>query len=218
MTPLHEDIPDPSDVEFLLSEYVSGSLSARDARKLERRLREDAALREQLEQYVALEQELAGLSEEGPADVDYASQRTQIVRALERKALLDVPRRVPVIRRLFVPLAAAATLVMAATVAYVVLRPGSGLVAPSVLVSVVPPVAPDREAGTVMVELRGATPVVDAGVSTMRMRRMGWDEVRLTPPPSGDGLESALPPGTVMVSAGMRREEPLDLPIAFAGL
>ena len=221
MSARDEHEADGTDVDFLLSEYVSGTLPARQARALERRLRDEPELRAELQRYVTLEQELAGLADQGPADVDYDLQRAEIVRALERKALLHGPARRPwAIRRVLVPLAAAAAVVLVASAAWLAFRAGPEPPAGGqVTVMLLPPAPGADPRGPVVAALVGApAPLGPERKPVFEYRSTGWDEVRLSVADSSAG-EPGLPPGTVMVSTGRPPEDEADLlPLGFAGM
>ena len=212
---------DVNDDGFLLSEYVSGTLGAAEAKELERRLAGEPDLRAELERYVALEQELTGLADEAPADVDYDLQRHEIIRTLERRALLHGPVRRPLIlRRVFAPLAAAAAVLLVASATWFVFRsftrtPVDG----QVVVALLAPggqTAPGGQVVAALVPIAAAAP--DGRVASFEYRKTDFDDIRLTvADPAGDG--PGLPPGTVMVSTGPPPEdEAVLLPLGFAGL
>lgn len=177
------------DDEFLLSQYLDGQLPPRQVKALERRLEAEADLREQLRLYASLEGRLGELANRLPAGADLAGQRSDIMASLERKVLLDgrdtdrQARRIP----LWPALAAAAGLVLLATVAY---RHVSRLPVRNPVVaeaSVVQPNAPSAADAPEQLALE--------------VRRLGWEEIPLA------AVEQvsqgpAVPSGTVMVSIG----------------
>jgi len=198
--PEKPDQPDETDLEFLLSEYVSGTLPRARSAELERRIAEDPALREDLRRYAVLERHLADLGTEALEEVDEDVQRADVMQALERKGLLEGPPRRPfVVRRILFPLAAAAAVLIFATVGWVVLRDR--------------PVTPQEEVAVNV--LRPAPLAPGAAVWDVRYQRVDWHQFRLRPPASR-GPASKLPPGTVMVSIGRSpQEEPEALPAGF---
>jgi len=186
------DQAEKDNLEFELSQYLDGELSGRRARRLERRLAEDPALQEELKKYAALEGHLAGMARKGPEGADYDFQRAEILRMLERKRLLEAPRRRPVVLRPWF-MAAGGGLAVAATVIISVLAwmpphvPVGSSLAPEVSVAVVAPSA--RQHGQVQVAL----PRLDA----MDYR---LSEVAAGTEPQESGAEPEPPPGTVLVS------------------
>jgi anti-sigma factor RsiW len=173
--------------EFLLSQYLDGQLPPRQVKALERRLEAEPDLREQLRLYASLEGRLGELAQRLPAGADLAGQRSDIMASLERKVLLDgrgtdrQARRIP----LWPALAAAAGLVILATVAY---RYVSRLPARNPVVAEASVVQPN-------------TPSDAPEQLALEVRRLGWEEIPLaaveqTPP------GPAVPSGTVMVSIG----------------
>lgn len=212
---------DVNDDGFLLSEYVSGTLGAAEAKELERRLAGEPDLRAELQRYISLEQELAGLSDDAPADVDYDRQRREIIRTLERRALLHGPVRRPLVfRRVFAPLAAAAAVLLVASATWFVFRsftrrPVDGQVV-VVLLSPGGQAAPGGQVVATLVPIAAAAP--DGRVASFEYRKTDFDDIRLTVTDAGTGLPD-LPPGTVMVSTGPPPEdEAALLPLGFAGL
>lgn len=111
--------------EYLLSQHLDGQLDDRQAGELARRLAEDSQLRQALALYTALADHLRPADREAPAGIDYDSQRAAIMAAIERKALLEgLPRRRLVFRPVFRALAAAAVLLVLASVGVLVFRHG----------------------------------------------------------------------------------------------
>jgi hypothetical protein len=188
----------------LLSEYAAGQLGADDARQAERLLAEDASAREDVRQYAALADQLAELGRTGPPGVDYDAQRADILRALERRALLEGPGAGRVRRRwrVLVPLAAAAALVIAAVAMFLATRtPPAGPADEEVFAAVLP--ASPRPSGpaTVVAALAPATAGGAAGAAPLlALRPGGWQELPMSA--LKPAAPSSLPPGTVMVSAG----------------
>ena len=192
--------PDETDLEFLLSEYVSGTLPRARRAELERRIAEDPALREELRRYAVLERHLEDLGTEALEEVDDDVQRADVMQALERKVLLEGPPRHPfVVRRILFPLAAAAAVLIFASLGWVVLRDR--------------PVTSQEEVAVTV--LRAAPLASGSLVWEVRYQRLDWQQFHLGPPASG-GPVSKLPPGTVMVSIGRSpQEEPEVLPAGF---
>jgi anti-sigma factor RsiW len=196
--------PRKKDIELELSRYADGRLSRRRARKLERRLATDPALREELRRYMALDGHLTAMADGGLAGVDYQAQRMRIVATLERRALLGSARRRPVVLRpvFWGSLAAAAALVAAVSVWVVTQRsarptaePGRGEI---VSVTV------EEKTGPTKVET-AIVPVaetIEPGEVETVLRRLDLDEIRLSLWPPGEEAPDAPPPGTVVVSAG----------------
>jgi len=119
-----------NDPEELLCDYLDGRLSNRQRRLLEKRLEQDDDLREQLRQYAALDGMFEQLGEDDAEGFDFDLQRSEIVAAAERKALLGPKRFRPVyLRPTFMGLAAAASLLLLARGAVLLARPpGRGFV------------------------------------------------------------------------------------------
>ena len=115
-------------LDLLLCRYLDGDLSRREQAKLEARLADEPALREELRLYASLDGHLPDLAGEAPAGVDYVRQRADIMAAVEREALLAAAPR----RLLFRPaalgaLAAAAAVLMivSAGLLYLLATPGA---------------------------------------------------------------------------------------------
>ena len=184
-------------LEFLISQYVDGQLSARQARKFEQRLAADADLREQARLYGALEQGLRDLGAELP-ETDYSQQRAEIMGALERKLLLSAaPRRV--FRPVFGVLAAAAALAVAVSVAAWIFRgPGPG-----------PGGSPNRgaEGPSVQVTLQ-AQPGKGGQAKTVEVVFYSIEGQEIPPAPSYSIPEEGTPSGTILVSVGPDPEAP----------
>lgn len=187
------DKPDYDDVEFQLSQYLDGQLGFWAKRRMERRLAQDPAMREQLAAYAALEQHLSAAARQELAGVDYGSQRSAIASALERRKLLEArPRRATVVfRPVFVrpALALAAGLLLAVGLWAWFVRPGTGVRPNSVEVTVA------------LVAPAGPATAPGSGEAVMVMRRMEMGELHIAIPDDESGTQDC-PPGTVMVSAG----------------
>lgn len=171
------------DWEFLLSQYLDGQLSDRQAAELARRLEKDSRLREELTRYSRLNGELRVVDLEELDEIDYDDQRAGIMAAVERKALLEgLPRRRLVFRPVFRVLAAAAVLLMLASAGLLVFRHGGPAAAvPQVKVAV----------------LGQITPAADSQL-IVRLKRLVAPE----PAPVRRPQAGAMPAGTVMVSIG----------------
>jgi anti-sigma factor RsiW len=170
-------------LEFELSQYLDGQLSGRRARQLERRLEQDPALRETLQRYAALDGRLVALGGAGLAGVDYDSQRAEVVRRLERRALLERrPARIIFLRPVFAMAGGGLAVAAAVLIAVLVWRGGQPPVSTptvsEVSVAVLAPVVP-----------RG-------GEAQVTLRRLEDREIRLADAEEGPHA----PPGTVMVS------------------
>lgn len=191
---------DLNDVEYRLWAYSRGELDTAGAADVRRRLEQDGALREELRLYAALDERLDALGRRPLEAIDYDEQRAAITALLERRLLLarPKPRRRRVLRIVYRSLAAAAVLAAGVSAALLMLGPE--------------PTGPARPAeAVVVVELpRQDTP---AGEVTVNFRRPAWHEVRLSEgePPGGPDI----PPGTVIVSVGLKRTVPAD---GFMGL
>lgn len=175
------------DLERQLCGYLDGQLSRREQARLEKRLAGDEALREELKRYAALDGHLAALGAEEVEGIDYDLQRAEIIAAVERKVLLARARRR---RLLFRPvlgaLAAAATVLLLASVAVMVFVPKRP----------VQPVGP-----AVHVELvRAAEPTAPDAEVIVRIEHVGSDEV--SPVAVEDTLPAEALAGTVVVSVG----------------
>jgi len=187
-------------LEQLLCGRLDGELSAEQAAELERRLKQDPALREELRRYAALQGHLAELGRQELRDVDYDAQLAEIMSAVERRALLRraVVRRPLVLRPVFGIVAAAAAVLIVATVGVLNYHPAGpqgkppGDVAqtpatpqPSVAVTVLPIAPVGAESGKISVEY----PPVD--VMSLPVAIASDTVAPLSPPP-----------GTVAVSVG----------------
>lgn len=155
---------DNSDVEFLISQYLDRQLGPRERAEFEQRLEADAGLAEELRRYQALDAELAQFGDDELRAVDFASQRTSVMEALERQVLLAGSRRPMLILRptFWVPVAAAAVVLLAVFIGGRFL--GNGPVGPvgpindgtgdgglNFVASIVPPPAVPQGAGVVEV-------------------------------------------------------------------
>ena len=105
-------------LEFLISQYLDGQLDDAQNAKFRRRLETDRELARELQRYTSLEKHLADMHAPELDEVDFDAQRASIMSSLERQVLLSPPRRSPIIFRpaFWVPLAAAAMVVLAVTV------------------------------------------------------------------------------------------------------
>ncbi len=181
------------DIERELLRYLDGEISDHEAERLEGRIEADDRMRELLSQYSSLDRRLAGLRDRRMDEFDEELLRSDIVAALERKVLLEGPsRRSRLLRpRVIVPLAAAAAVVIAASVTITMLRTGPEaprLRDPMVSASVLPA----RGAGE--------SPVVES--RTLQMEHM---QVRLST--ESEAGPPDVPAGTVYVSVGPRRTD-----------
>ncbi len=188
-------------LEFELCQYLDGQLGYFARRRMEKRLAEDPHLREELQKYAALDEQLASLGASEIDGLDYSSQREDIMASLERRNLLEHRRsRLLVLRPRFVGgLVAVAAAVAAAFGVWTMMKPASAPVSPvsEVTVAVLAPAAPTRES-----------------VVEVTCLRMEMTDIRLAPPENL--LSPDLPRGTVMVAAG--RTPPQELtqaPIPF---
>lgn len=178
-----------NDSEELLCDYLDGRLSHRQRRLVEKRLEQDDDLREQLRQYAALDgmfDQLGGIDAEG---FDFDQQRSEIVAAAERKALLGQKRYRPVyLRPKFMSLAAAASLLLLAGAAFMLTRPPvqTSELAPAVSMQVLP--VANTPAGQEVVSMTLSAPI---------------GQVYTPPQPTTSNL--AVPRGTVVVSTGSHR-------------
>ncbi len=177
MNASHQD-----DVEFALCEYLDGALSGREARRLQRRLAEDPDLADELKRYAALDEALASVAGAGPDGVDYDLQRAEVIAAIERRALLQPPRR-RVLRPVFGALAAAAALLI-------------GVMAWVVIVGRQTPPGPGEP---VRVTLLSASPAVEGeGEVSVQITRPPVESLPLAPLAPRGGM----PGGTIVVSVG----------------
>jgi anti-sigma factor RsiW len=184
------------DREQQLCEYLDGRLSHRQRRRIEKELDQDDALRDQLRQYAALDGLFGQLADQDIEGFDFARQRSEIVAAAERKALLGRRSYRPIyFRPVFAGLAAAASLVMLVGVAVLLNRPGT-----------VPPTAPAPA-----VSVRIVPAAMNAGAKSVVYMSMS-PLAGQAPPREPAGVAKAFaPPGTVAVSAGThRRIEPVS--------
>lgn len=181
------------DPEELLCDYLDGQLSHRQRRLLEKRLERDDDLRERLRQYAALDGMFEQLAEQDVEGFDFDQQRSEIVAAAERKALLSPKRYRPVyLRPVFMGLAAAASLLLLAGVAVMLLRQPAGTLVPGPAVTVHMPSA-QRPAGLPVVSMTLSAPISQA-----------------PQPPQPTTAMMAAPRGTVVVSAGAHRRAALS--------
>jgi len=189
------------DIEFLLSEYLDGQLGGRAKAELERRLDADANLREELRRLGSLEGHLGEMGKQDIEGVDYDAHLEDIISAVTRKALLHAPPRRRVLRPVFRVAAVAAGLFVAASVAWLFLRPGPADGEPMADMRILPAAAAPEGPAEVLVTLRG----------------LEIEEVPLDPRPEGaDGeVPDAVPPGTVFVSVGPPPVEPSAAPIMY---
>ncbi|MCK4601215.1 MAG: hypothetical protein KAU28_02035, partial [Phycisphaerae bacterium] len=149
-------------LEFEISQYLDGQLSRRRAAELESRLREDPALQKVFGEYVSL---VGHIAQQGPEDVaiDYADQKAEILRAVERKMLLEgAPARRRLLRPVFGAMAAAAAVLVLATTAVLIFQRPSQ---PQSAVEVT--MLPEWQAVAGETEL------------AVELRFMDWDEVDL---------------------------------------
>jgi len=182
----------PEKVEWELSQYLDGQLSSRQAAALEKRLAQDPQLRQELQRYVALEEHLSAMGREELAGIDYESQRSQIMAALERKGLLAArPRRVLIFRPVFGVLAAAAAVAIVATVALVLFGTKPPTQAPIAK-------APLGPAPMVAVAGMLAPPAQRETKVSVQYPQMVREEL----PPAQEEAPADIPPGTVAVSFG----------------
>lgn len=176
-------------LEFELSQYLDGQLSRGRARRLERRIEQDPALREQLRKYAALEGRLSALGKGTLAGADYDGQREEVVRLLERRRLLEArPRRPVFLRPVFLSfsggLAAVAAALMVGLWLWVFTKH--------------PTAAPvQTEVSVVMHRARAPR----NGQAELTVRRLDPRDIHLPSAglPEPASLED-MPPGTVMVS------------------
>ncbi len=113
------------DIEFLLTEYLDGNLDAAGKAELATRLESDAELRQELRRYTALNENLQipPQFDDVLDEIDYDTQRAEIIAAVERKVLLEgLPRRRLLLRPTFRVLAAAATVLLVFAVGAFVFR------------------------------------------------------------------------------------------------
>ncbi len=107
------------DIGLLLTEYLDGNLDNAGEAELAARLDNDAELRDELRRYTALNENLQIATECDDAldEIDYDTQRAEIIAAVERKVLLEgPPRRRLMLRPAFRVLAAAAAVLLIFTV------------------------------------------------------------------------------------------------------
>ena len=197
---MNQDAKD--NLEFELSQYLDGQLSGRRARRLERRLDQEPALREELKKFAALDEQLSQLAQKDVAGLDYDWQRSEVVRMLERKRLLGArSTRTIFFRPVFWGTGGALAVAAAVVIGILAWMPPAGptgnptvatALTPEVSVALVRPAAPMQ--GTVQ-----ASP-----------RRLDENDYRLPGPPVEDpGMEIATrakaPPGTVMASFNQPR-------------
>jgi anti-sigma factor RsiW len=193
------DQSEKDNLEFELNQYLDGELSGRRARKLERRIRVDPALQEELKKYAALEGRLSALGAGELPGADYDSQRAEVLHALERRALLERPRRRIIIFR---PVFAAVSGGLAIAAAIIVgltlwLSSPAPVAAPGPL-AVHPSGHPQQP-----IQAPAAAPT-EILVAMSRMDAVDYHlpEVSAGVEPQEAASEPEPPPGTVLVSAG----------------
>lgn len=173
-------------LEFELCQYLDGQLGYFARRRMEKRLAQDPHLREELQKYAALDEQLASLGAGDIDGMDYSGQRQDIMASLERRNLLEHRRRVIVLRPRFVGgLVAAAALVAAAFGVWTMMKPVA---------------APVQAASEVTVAVLAPAAATSESVVEVTCQRMEMTEIRLAPPENL--LSPDLPRGTVMVAAG----------------
>ena len=187
--------PEKDNLEFELSQYLDGELSGRRARKLEKRISQDPALQEELKKYAALEGRLSALGAGSLAGADYDSQRAEVLRVLERRALLERPRhRLIIFRPVFAAvsggLAAAAAIVIG--LAMWLSSPGP-VAGPGPIA--MPPSASQPPAAAGPAEVQVAMNRMEAGDFHLPEVAAGME-------PPDIASEPEPPPGTVLVSVG----------------
>jgi anti-sigma factor RsiW len=189
-------------LELMLCRYLDGELDPRQRADLERRMAEEPSLREDLARYQALGEALTGLGEEEVPGIDYEAQRSAIMERLERRALLRAPaaRRVLIFRGVLTGLAAAAVVLIAATIA-INLFHGTGPV-------VTPPDTPQGSASMAMLRPEGAATGGTSGTVSVAILPVDVMELPLsTASELGDSREA--PSGTIAVSVGESRKTSL---------
>ena len=179
------------DPEYLLSRYLDGDLTSPEKSALLGKLNADDTLGEELRRYTALDENLRTMDRDELDQIDYDAQRARIIAAVERKLLVEgPPRRRLILRPAFRVLAAAAMVLIIASAGIVVFQStfqGRTPAPPSVTVAL----------------LSGSPGVAGLGELTVSMKRL--EEEELVMAPAGVVSSSSLPPGTVLVSAGIER-------------
>ncbi len=198
---------DQSEPEFLLSRYLDGDLPGRRRRRLEDRLAEDHALREELRRYEALEDALGRLGDAQVAgDDEFRAMREDVSSALQRKIVMRGLQRDPVRwgRPVLGALAAAATVTLVALATLSWLANDSTETEPSLSDAAVLPVY-------------GQPRPVDARAEAS-MTRLEWSEVPLSPDPASVRAD-AMPAGSMILSVGPpRRTRATVTPAALPGI
>ncbi len=200
---------DSDNLEYLLNGSLDGSLTGQAKADLERRLTEDAELRQELRRYKTLSEHLHAAEVPELEDIDYAAQRAEIMAAIERKVLLTGPPRRraaragrvigriwPAAARLVAirpaALAAAAVLVIGASVGLLLFGPaGPAEGGPELAVAVLP-------------ETPAALGPPELAVRLMRLE-IGSLALAMRP------TATAIPSGTVLVSIGRRNDVSPDM-------
>lgn len=201
--------PEKDNLEYLISQYMDGQLTVRQEQGLRRRLEQDPALAEQWRQYQALDAQVSSVRAAALDAVDYAAQRSSIMGRLERKVLLEGPkRRVLVLRPAFWgAMAAAAAVVLGVSVGWRWLQPAP-------VGSNAPPLAA-RNAPLSVAQMRVVAPEALAkGEAVVKVSLPRLDDQAVGPRPR---LHSPgrLPSGTVMVSIMPPMPSPDDRPAAM---
>ena len=178
---------DEDNFEFLLSRHLDGQLGPSQQEKLRLRLAQDPELAEDLRQFQSLEAHLANIGVQELAELDYDAQRAAIMSSLERKVLLQGPRRrVLVLRPAFWgAMAAAAAVVLVGAFAWKSVFPPQ-------------PPGPDLSQLAVVKVLPVAPQVSGQAVIRVSSQRLAPEDV--VPAPKPPRPAGRAPSGTVMVS------------------
>ena len=178
------------DMEFLITQYVDGLLDPSRAAELERKLEADPALREQLRLYESLQGLLMADDRKALSGIDYDGQREEVIAAVQRRALAErLPSRPVILRPMFRVLAAAAAVLVVASVGLLVYRAGP------------------RAEPEVSVAMRSAA-VSPAGRGELEVSMRRVDPGMLAMSVLAPAAEGPLPSGTVVVSAGPQTTTP----------
>ena len=178
------------DMEFLITQYVDGLLDPSRAAELERKLEADPALREQLRLYESLQGLLMADDRKALSGIDYDGQREEVIAAVQRRALAErLPSRPVILRPMFRVLAAAAAVLVVASVGLLVNRAGP------------------RAEPEVSVAMRSAA-VSPAGRGELEVSMRRVDPGMLAMSVLAPAAEGPLPSGTVVVSAGPQTTTP----------
>jgi len=178
------------DLEFQISRYLDGQLSDRQAAELEKRIQSDPNLGRLMDRYAAIASHVSDMSLD-ESEFNFAEQKAEIMRSVERKMLLGGARRRIVLRPFVRIAAAAAVILIVSAVAFWMLQP-----APQ----------PDE---TIEVALMRSEPLPTGEiVMDIELVLLSWDEIDLAS--QDEAVSPELPAGTIVVSIGAANRPQTD--------